>query len=208
MQHLHERLSGPLAYFLTSTNRAIEALSGKPPQGVVIPTRGSVVATGANRLLKKRLPGSPSGERRLEAAAADLALGPLVVELPTAQARAARTATEEEAYALANGTDYGLTAGIFSRSPATIERASRAIEAGNVYANRAITAARVGVEPFGGMKMSGTGPKAGGSDYLWCGRSSVRAPRLPFGRASRRASSCRMGRFRMLSEQAYATRAR
>ena len=99
-----------------------------------------------------------------------------------AQARAARTtteelfgpilalipfATEEEAYALANGTDYGLTAGIFSRSPATIERASRAIEAGNVYANRAITAARVGVEPFGGMKMSGTGPKAGGSDYLW-----------------------------------------
>ena len=68
---------------------------------------------------------------------------------------------------MANGTDYGLTAGIFSRSPATIERASRAIEAGNVYANRSITAARVGVEPFGGVKMSGTGPKAGGSDYLW-----------------------------------------
>ena len=121
---------------------------------------------------------------RFEEAAGDgeLSLGPLVVELPAARARAARTtteelfgpilalipfATEEEAYAVANGTDYGLTAGIFSRSPATIERASRAIEAGNVYANRAITAARVGVEPFGGMKMSGTGPKAGGSDYLW-----------------------------------------
>ena len=111
-----------------------------------------------------------------------LSLGPLVVELPAAQARVARTtteelfgpilalvpfATEEEAYAVVNGTDYGLTAGIFSRSPATIERAARAIEAGNVYANRAITAARVGVEPFGGMKMSGTGPKAGGDDYLW-----------------------------------------
>ena len=121
---------------------------------------------------------------RFEEPAADgeLSLGPLVVELPASRARAARTtteelfgpilalipfATEEEAYAVANGTDYGLTAGIFSRSPATIERASRAIEAGNVYANRAITAARVGVEPFGGMKMSGTGPKAGGSDYLW-----------------------------------------
>ena len=104
------------------------------------------------------------------------------MELPAARARAARTtseelfgpilalipfATENEAYALANGTDYGLTAGIYSRSPATIERASRAIEAGNVYANRAITAASFGVEPFGGMKMSGTGPKAGGSDYLW-----------------------------------------
>ena len=112
----------------------------------------------------------------------DLALGPLVVELPASRAHEARTtteelfgpilalipfATEEEAYAVVNGTDYGLTAGIFSRSPATIERASRAIEAGNVYANRAITAARVGVEPFGGMKMSGTGPKAGGRDYLW-----------------------------------------
>ena len=121
---------------------------------------------------------------RFEEPAADgeLSLGPLVVELPASRARAARTTTEElfgpilalvpftteeEAYAVANGTDYGLTAGIFSRSPATIERASRAIEAGNVYANRAITAARVGVEPFGGMKMSGTGPKAGGSDYLW-----------------------------------------
>ncbi|MCY4616008.1 MAG: aldehyde dehydrogenase family protein, partial [Chloroflexi bacterium] len=112
----------------------------------------------------------------------DLALGPLVVELSASQALEASTtteelfgpilalipfATEEEAYAVVNGTDYGLTAGIFSRSPATIERASRAIEAGNVYANRAITAARVGVEPFGGMKMSGTGPKAGGTDYLW-----------------------------------------
>ncbi len=116
------------------------------------------------------------------AADGGLALGPLVVELPAERARAARTtteelfgpilalipfATEEEAYAVANGTDYGLTAGIFSRSPATIDRAARVIEAGNVYANRAITAARVGVEPFGGMKMSGSGPKAGGSDYLW-----------------------------------------
>ncbi len=121
---------------------------------------------------------------RFEEPAADgaLLLGPLVVELPAARARVARTtteelfgpilalvpfATEEEAYTVVNGTDYGLTAGIFSRSPATIERAARAIEAGNVYANRPITAARVGVEPFGGMKMSGTGPKAGGDDYLW-----------------------------------------
>ena len=109
-------------------------------------------------------------------------LGPLVVQLAAARAGDARTATEElfgpilvlvpfateeEAYALANGTEYGLTAGVFSRSPATLERAARAIEAGNIYANRAITAARVGVEPFGGIKMSGTGPKAGGSDYLW-----------------------------------------
>ena len=111
-----------------------------------------------------------------------LELGPLIVELPAARAARTRTATEElfgpiltlipfedeeQAYRLANATAYGLTAGIFSRSPHTIERATRAIEAGNVYVNRATTGARVGVEPFGGMRMSGTGPKAGGPDSLW-----------------------------------------
>ena len=76
-------------------------------------------------------------------------------------------AAADEAYAVANGTAYGLTAGVFSRSPETIEEAARALEAGNVYVNRKTTGARVGVEPFGGMRMSGTGPKAGGLDYLW-----------------------------------------
>ena len=111
-----------------------------------------------------------------------LELGPLIVELPAARALEARTATEElfgpivvlipfedeqQAYRIANGTPYGLTAGVFSRSPLTIARAARAIEAGNIYVNRPTTGARVGVEPFGGIRMSGTGPKAGGLDYLW-----------------------------------------
>ncbi len=74
---------------------------------------------------------------------------------------------EQQAYRLANATEYGLTAGVFSRSPRTVARAVRALEAGNIYVNRSITGSRVGVEPFGGMWMSGTGPKAGGPDYLW-----------------------------------------
>ncbi len=111
-----------------------------------------------------------------------LEAGPLIVQLSAADALDARTTTEElfgpilaliafdderEAYRIANGTAYGLTAGVFSRSPATIERAVDAIEAGNIYVNRTTTGARAGVEPFGGMRMSGTGPKAGGIDYLW-----------------------------------------
>ena len=121
-----------------------------------------------------------------------LQLGPLIVELEASRALEVRTATEElfgpilvlipfadeaEAYRIANGTPYGLTAAVFSRSPHTIERATRAIEAGNVYVNRPTTGARVGVEPFGGMRMSGTGPKAGGLDYLWAFTRRTDVPR-------------------------------
>ena len=72
----------------------------------------------------------------------------------------------DEAVKIANGTDYALTAGFFSRSPANIERAKAEIEAGNVYINRSCTGAVVGRHPFGGFKMSGGGTKAGGEDYL------------------------------------------
>jgi RHH-type proline utilization regulon transcriptional repressor/proline dehydrogenase/delta 1-pyrroline-5-carboxylate dehydrogenase len=72
----------------------------------------------------------------------------------------------DEAIAVANGTDYALTAGFFSRSPANIERAKAELEAGNVYVNRSCTGAVVGRHPFGGFKMSGGGTKAGGEDYL------------------------------------------
>jgi len=72
----------------------------------------------------------------------------------------------DEAIEVANGTDYALTAGFFSRSPANIERAKAEIIAGNVYINRSCTGAVVGRHPFGGFKMSGGGTKAGGADYL------------------------------------------
>ena len=72
----------------------------------------------------------------------------------------------DEAFEVANGTDYALTAGFFSRSPADIDRAKAEIEAGNVYINRSCTGAVVGRHPFGGFKMSGGGTKAGGEDYL------------------------------------------
>jgi RHH-type transcriptional regulator, proline utilization regulon repressor / proline dehydrogenase / delta 1-pyrroline-5-carboxylate dehydrogenase len=72
----------------------------------------------------------------------------------------------DEAIEVANGTDYALTGGFFSRSPANIERIKAQLEAGNVYINRPCTGAIVGRHPFGGFKMSGSGTKAGGEDYL------------------------------------------
>ncbi len=73
----------------------------------------------------------------------------------------------DEALRLANATDYALTAGVLSRSPATIHRASAELRAGNVYVNRGITGAVVGRQPFGGLGLSGVGSKAGGPDYLF-----------------------------------------
>ncbi len=72
----------------------------------------------------------------------------------------------DEAIRVANNTQYALTAGFFSRSPANIERVKAELEAGNVYINRSCTGAVVGRHPFGGFKMSGGGTKAGGGDYL------------------------------------------
>lgn len=72
----------------------------------------------------------------------------------------------DEALEVANSTDYALTGGFFSRSPANIERVKAQLEAGNIYINRSCTGAIVGRHPFGGFKMSGGGTKAGGEDYL------------------------------------------
>ena len=74
-----------------------------------------------------------------------------------------------------NATGYGLTFGLHTRIDETIARVTDRIHAGNVYVNRNIIGAVVGVQPFGGHGMSGTGPKAGGPLYL---QRLVRTPAL------------------------------
>ncbi|MGA1131138.1 MAG: L-glutamate gamma-semialdehyde dehydrogenase [Prochlorotrichaceae cyanobacterium] len=71
-----------------------------------------------------------------------------------------------EALEIANGTDYALTGGLYSRTPSHIEAARTDFEVGNLYINRGITGAIVSRQPFGGFKLSGVGSKAGGPDYL------------------------------------------
>lgn len=72
----------------------------------------------------------------------------------------------DEALEIANGTEYGLTGAIYSRSRANLDRAAREFHVGNLYLNRKCTGAMVGAHPFGGFNMSGTDSKAGGPDYL------------------------------------------
>ncbi len=72
----------------------------------------------------------------------------------------------EHAIELANATEYALTAGVYSRSPARLRQAAAGLAAGNIYLNRGITGALVNRQPFGGYRMSGIGSKAGGPEYL------------------------------------------
>ena len=72
----------------------------------------------------------------------------------------------DEAIRVANETDYALTGGLYSRSPVNIRRCREEFRVGNLYINRPITGAIVGRQPFGGFRLSGTGSKAGGPDYL------------------------------------------
>jgi len=95
-------------------------------------------------------PGGPLGQEEI--------FGPVLAVL--------RAADFADALALANGTPYALTAGIFSRSPSHLARAAAELEAGNIYLNRGITGALVHRQPFGGYRLSGIGSKAGGPEYL------------------------------------------
>ncbi len=109
-------------------------------------------------------------------------VGPAVFEIPITRAKNPESWSQREIFGpvlhviaydhlveaieIFNSTEYGLTGGIFSQSQDDIDFTLKFIKSGNIYVNRSITGARVAIEPFGGFKMSGTGPKAGSADYL------------------------------------------
>jgi RHH-type proline utilization regulon transcriptional repressor/proline dehydrogenase/delta 1-pyrroline-5-carboxylate dehydrogenase len=109
-------------------------------------------------------------------------VGPVVIELPYERAFQKDSFAQKELFGpiihivgfeslneaanLFNSTDYALTGGIFSQSQNDIDYLLTKLESGNLYINRTITGARVAIEPFGGFKLSGTGPKAGGRHYI------------------------------------------
>jgi RHH-type proline utilization regulon transcriptional repressor/proline dehydrogenase/delta 1-pyrroline-5-carboxylate dehydrogenase len=72
----------------------------------------------------------------------------------------------DDALGRIDALSYALTSGLFCRNPRTVEEVSRRNPVGNLYVNRRITGAMVGRQPFGGNRLSGTGTKAGGPDYL------------------------------------------
>jgi 1-pyrroline-5-carboxylate dehydrogenase len=73
----------------------------------------------------------------------------------------------DDALAIANNTEYGLTGAVYTTSAQQIARAKNEVHVGNLYINRKCTGAMVGAHPFGGFNMSGTDSKAGGADYLY-----------------------------------------
>ncbi|MCW2986204.1 MAG: aldehyde dehydrogenase family protein, partial [Conexibacter sp.] len=77
-----------------------------------------------------------------------------------------RVASVDEACDRIDALPYALTGGLFCRDPATVEQVVACTPVGNLYVNRAITGAVVGRQPFGGNRLSGTGTRAGGPDYL------------------------------------------
>jgi 1-pyrroline-5-carboxylate dehydrogenase len=72
----------------------------------------------------------------------------------------------DDAMAIANNTEFGLTGSLYTKDEEKIRRAREEFFVGNLYFNRKSTGAMVGVHPFGGFNMSGTDSKAGGNDYL------------------------------------------
>lgn len=109
-------------------------------------------------------------------------VGPTLIEIPLYQAKKKDSWAQKEIFGpvihlieydslieaveLFNDTEYALTGGVYSQSQDDIDFLVRFLKAGNLYINRPNTGARVAIEPFGGFKLSGTGPKAGGTDYL------------------------------------------
>jgi RHH-type proline utilization regulon transcriptional repressor/proline dehydrogenase/delta 1-pyrroline-5-carboxylate dehydrogenase len=110
-------------------------------------------------------------------------VGPALLELPLHQAKKKDSWSQREIFGpvihiveyhslieaveLFNGTEYALTGGVYSQSQDDIDFLLKFLRAGNLYINRPNTGARVAIEPFGGFMMSGTGPKAGGPEYMW-----------------------------------------
>jgi RHH-type transcriptional regulator, proline utilization regulon repressor / proline dehydrogenase / delta 1-pyrroline-5-carboxylate dehydrogenase len=72
----------------------------------------------------------------------------------------------EQACDIVDGLAFALTGGLFTRDPSMVRRVRQRTPVGNLYVNRGITGAMVGRQPFGGNRLSGTGMKAGGPDYL------------------------------------------
>jgi len=134
-------------------DRITGLIAGAPSQGEVLLARDDVPAGGW--YVGPAIVGNVATDSPL---AKDEIFGPVLTVF--------RAGDLDQAIALANDTDYALTAGIMSRSPRNIERAAAQLRAGNVYVNRGITGAVVGRQPFGGYGMSGVGSKAGGPDYL------------------------------------------
>ena len=177
-------LEGVYDAFVARLAEAAKAIKVGPPEDPETIVGPVIDADAKARILKYGEIARSEGRTIFRADIGELAekghyVGPLIVADVAPTARVAqeeifgpilaviRAKDLDDALAIANGTRYALTGGLYSRSPANIARVKRALRVGNVYINRPITGALVDRQPFGGYKLSGIGgSKAGGSNYL------------------------------------------
>jgi RHH-type transcriptional regulator, proline utilization regulon repressor / proline dehydrogenase / delta 1-pyrroline-5-carboxylate dehydrogenase len=166
--------------FLRRLIAATESLNLGPAENPATKVGPVIDATAHARIQEFIAKGRQESEVALEmpALAGGYFIGPVIFKdvQPTATIAQAeifgpvlavlRATTFDEALAIANGTPYALTGGLYSRTPSHIAQAETDFEVGNLYINRGITGAIVNRQPFGGFKLSGVGSKAGGPDYL------------------------------------------
>lgn len=140
----------------------IEAASCERVEHII----GEAVAEGATAIRAEDLPADGffaapalvTGHSPDAAVARQEIFGPVLSLEPVPSVDAACEIVDDQ--------DYALTGGLFSRNPRVIASVARRTPVGNLYVNRGITGAMVGRQPFGGNRLSGTGTKAGGPDYL------------------------------------------
>ena len=162
---------------LVEATRSLNIGAAESPSTQVGPV---IDATARDRIREYIEKGRTEAEVALEMPAPDTGyfIGPVIFSGVSPDAKIAqeeifgpvvaviRAKDFQEALNIANGTNYALTGGLYSRTPSHINQATAEFEVGNLYINRTTTGAIVARQPFGGFKMSGVGSKAGGPDYL------------------------------------------
>ncbi|SEM89179.1 L-glutamate gamma-semialdehyde dehydrogenase [Paenibacillus sp. OV219] len=137
----------------TSYDRILDYIEVGKQEGTLL--AGGGAAEGNGYYIQPTVFGDVSGKARIMQ---EEIFGPVLA--------IAKAKDWQEAIAMYNDTEFGLTGSYFSTDEARIEVALETVHCGNLYINRKCTGALVGVHPFGGFNMSGTDSKAGGYDYL------------------------------------------
>jgi len=177
-------LGGVYDAFVSRLAEAARAVPVGPPEDPETVVGPLIDAEARDRVLNYAKIAASEGRIILAADPGPLAdrghyVGPLIVADVAPGARVAqeeifgpilaviRAADLDDALRIADATPYALTGGLYSRSPANIDRVKQSLRVGNIYINRPITGALVDRQPFGGFKLSGIGgAKAGGAEYL------------------------------------------
>ncbi|OAB28368.1 1-pyrroline-5-carboxylate dehydrogenase [Paenibacillus macquariensis subsp. defensor] len=148
----HNYAAGPVID-QTSYNKILEYIEIGKSEGTLL--AGGAKAEGNGYYIQPTVFGDVSGKARIMQ---EEIFGPVLV--------ISKAKDWQEAIALYNDTEFGLTGAYFSTDEGRIATALETVHCGNLYINRKCTGALVGVHPFGGFNMSGTDSKAGGYDYL------------------------------------------